>query len=154
MMTKAPQHHVWRGFHELSATELYLLLRLRCEVFVVEQQCAYLDIDGRDHEAVHLLAFGGNDRLSGYLRVFAPTPGNAAAQIGRIVTAREDRGSGLGRWMVQEALRFIAERHGGVAVKLSAQVYLERFYAGFGFARSSGDYSEDGIPHCDMLRAP
>jgi ElaA protein len=152
-MANRPEHHVWRGFHELNAAELYSLLRLRCEVFVVEQQCPYLDIDGRDFEAVHLLAFGGDDRLSGYLRVFAPTQGDAAAHIGRIVTAPYDRGSGLGRWMVQEALRFIAERHGGVPVKLSAQVYLERFYEGFGFARSSDDYSEDGIMHCDMLRA-
>lgn len=154
MSTKPPQHHVWRSFHQLSATELYSLLRLRCEVFVVEQQCPYLDIDGRDLEADHLLAWGAADRLSGYLRVLPPAQTVGAAQIGRIVTAPDERGTGLGRWMLQEALRFIAQQHGGVSVKLSAQVYLERFYAGFGFRRSSGDYSEDGILHCDMVRSP
>jgi len=153
MMTKPPHHYAWRGFHQLSATELYLLLRLRCEVFVVEQQCPYLDIDGRDLEADHLLAWGVDDRLARYLRVFAPPRVDATAQIGRIVTSPEDRGSAIGRWMVQEALAFIAERHGGVLVKISAQVYLERFYAGFGFSRSSDDYSEDGILHCDMVRS-
>ena len=152
-MTEPPQRFAWRGFHQLSATELYLLLRLRCEVFVVEQQCAYLDIDGRDLEADHLLAWGADDRLSGYLRVFGPTKGNGVAQIGRIVTSSEDRGLGLGRWLVQEALGFVAERHAGVPVKLSAQVHLERFYAGLGFTRSSDDYSEDGIFHCDMVRS-
>jgi len=152
-MTKPPQHHVWRSFGQLTATELYLLLRLRCAVFVVEQQCPYLDIDGRDPAADHLLAWGGNDHLSGYLRVFAPGKTDATAQIGRIVTAPQDRGSGLGRWMMQEALGFIAQRHGDVPVRLSAQGYLERFYAGFGFRRSSDDYSEDGILHCDMLRS-
>ena len=151
-MSTKPQHHAWRSFHQLSAAELNSLLRLRCEVFVVEQQCPYLDIDGRDPDADHLLAWGVNDRLSGYLRVFAPSKPDATAQIGRIVTSPEDRGSGLGRWMLQEALGFIARRHGRVPVKLSAQVYLERFYAGFGFERSSDDYFEDGILHCDMLR--
>ena len=68
-MITPPQQYAWRGFDQLSTTELYLLLRLRCEVFVVEQRCAYLDIDGRDQEADHLLAWGANDRLSGYLRV-------------------------------------------------------------------------------------
>jgi len=114
-MITPPQQYAWRGFDQLSTTELYLLLRLRCEVFVVEQRCAYLDIDGRDQEADHLLAWGANDRLSGYLRVFAPGKVDASAQIGRIVTSSEGRGAGLGRWMVKEALGFIAKRHGGGA---------------------------------------
>jgi ElaA protein len=152
-MITPPQQYAWRGFDQLSTTELYLLLRLRCEVFVVEQRCAYLDIDGRDQEADHLLAWGANDRLSGYLRVFAPGKADASAQIGRVVTSSEGRGAGLGRWMVKEALGFIAKRQGDVQVKISAQVYLERFYADFGFRRSSDDYSEDGILHCEMLRA-
>lgn len=151
-MSGSPEHHAWRSFAQLSTAELYSLLRLRCEVFVVEQQCAYLDIDGRDPEADHLLAWDSDGCLSGYLRVFGPDATNASARIGRIVTAPGDRKAGLGRWLVRQALDFISKRNGDVSVKIAAQVYLERFYAGFGFERSSPDYLEDGILHCDMLR--
>lgn len=129
-MIKPPQQYAWRSFDQLSGTELYLLLRLRCEVFVVEQRCAYLDVDGRDLEADHLLAWGPNDRLSGYLRVFAPTKVHASAQIGRIVTSPEDRGAGLGRWMMHEALSFIAKRHGGVQVEISVKSIWNTFTLG------------------------
>jgi len=152
-MIKPPQRHAWRSFQQLSTDELYSLLRLRCEVFVVEQRCAYLDIDGRDQVAEHLLAMGPNGRLSGYLRAFAPGEPGTAAQIGRVVTAPADRGTGLGHWLMQEALDFIARRFGDVQVEVSAQVHLERFYAKFGFERSSETYPLDGILHCDMLRA-
>ena len=151
-MSGSPQHHAWRSFAQLSTAELYSLLRLRSEVFVVEQQCAYLDIDGRDSEADHLLAWDSNGRLCGYLRVFGPDAADASARIGRIVTSPRDRKAGLGRWLVRQALDFVAARYGDVSIKISAQAYLERFYADFGFERSSPDYLEDGILHCDMLR--
>jgi ElaA protein len=150
-MSGSPQHHAWRSFAQLSTAELYSLLRLRCEVFVVEQQCAYLDIDGRDPEADHLLAWDSDGCLSGYLRVFGPDATDASARIGRVVTAPGDRKAGLGRWLVRQALDFVTARYGDVPIKISAQVYLERFYADFGFERSSLDYLEDGILHCDML---
>jgi ElaA protein len=148
----SPHHHAWRDFAQLSAEELYSLLRLRNEVFVVEQQCAYQDIDGKDPKADHLLAWDSNGDLSGCLRIFSPGADNRHARIGRIVTSPRHRKAGLGRWLVRQALDFIAARYGDVSVKISAQVYLERFYADFGFARSSPDYFEDGILHCDMLR--
>jgi ElaA protein len=151
-MSGSPQHHAWRSFAQLSTAELYSLLRLRCEVFVVEQQCAYLDIDGRDQQADHLLAWDSANRLCGYLRVFGPDGPDAAARIGRIVASSGDRGAGLGRWLVRQALDFVARRYGDVPIRISAQVYLERFYAEFGFERTSPDYREDGILHCDMLR--
>ena len=151
-MSGSPAHHAWRSFAQLTTAELYSLLRLRCEVFVVEQHCAYLEIDGRDPEADHLLAWNSDRDLSGYLRVFGPDATDASARIGRIVTTPRDRKAGLGRWLIRQALDFVAARYGDVSVKISAQVYLERFYADFGFARSSPDYFEDGILHCDMLR--
>ena len=151
-MSGSPEHHAWRSFAQLSATELYALLRLRCEVFVVEQQCTYQDIDGRDPEADHLLAWDSNGGLAGCLRVFGPDAADASAGIGRIVTSPRHRKAGLGRWLVRQALDFVAVRYGDVPIKIAAQVYLEQFYADFGFARSSPDYLEDGIPHCDMLR--
>ncbi len=151
-MSGSPAHHAWRSFAQLSTAELYSLLRLRCQVFVVEQQCAYLDIDGRDPEADHLLAWDSSGSLSGYLRVFGPDATDASARIGRIVTSPRDRQAGLGRWLVRQALDFVAARYGDVTIKIAAQAYLEQFYAEFGFMRSSPDYLEDGILHCDMLR--
>jgi len=151
-MSGSTAHHAWRSFAQLTTAELYSLLRLRCEVFVVEQQCAYPDIDGRDPEADHLLAWDSDRGLSGYLRVFGPDATDASARIGRIVTTPRDRKAGLGRWLIRQGLDFIAARYGDVPVKISAQAHLERFYAEFGFQRSSPDYLEDGILHCDMLR--
>jgi ElaA protein len=151
-MSGSPAHHAWLSFAQLSTAELYSLLRLRCEVFVVEQHCAYPDIDGRDPGADHLLAWDSQDRLCGYLRVFGPSEEDAVARIGRIVTLPAVRKTGLGRWLVRQALDFVAARYGDVPIKISAQAHLERFYADFGFQRLSPDYLEDGIPHCDMLR--
>ena len=151
-MSGSPERHAWRSFAELSAAELYALLRLRNEVFVVEQQCAYQDIDGKDLLADHLLAWDANGDLSGCLRVFAPEPADGCARIGRIVSSPRHRKQGLGGWLVGQAIDFVAARYGDAPIKISAQVYLERFYADFGFARSSPDYFEDGILHCDMRR--
>jgi ElaA protein len=150
-MSGSPERHTWRSFTQLSVEELYALLRLRSEVFVVEQQCAYQDIDGKDPQADHLLAWDSDGSLSGCLRVFGPDPADGCARIGRIVTSPRHRKTGLGRWLVRQALKFVSTRYGDVLIKISAQAHLERFYTEFGFARSSPDYLEDGIPHCDML---
>jgi ElaA protein len=151
-MIRPPQRHAWRRFEQLATGELYLVLRLRCQVFVVEQRCAYLDIDGTDPAADHLLAWDADDELAGYLRVFAPDASDAVACLGRIVTSPQHRGTGLGRWLIEEALGFVARRYGDVTVELSAQAHLERFYEKFGFARSAENHFEDGIPHCRMRR--
>jgi ElaA protein len=144
------ERFLWRAFEALAVGELYALLRLRADIFVVEQNCVFAEIDGKDEAALHLLAMAG-DRLGGYLRVFPPGAGDAA-RIGRVVVARELRSTGLGRRLMAEALDEIARRMGPVPVELSAQAHLERFYAGFGFVRVSDDYLEDDILHCDMRR--
>jgi ElaA protein len=128
-MIRPPQRHAWRSFQQLTTSELYLLLRLRRQVFVVEQQCAYLDIDGTDQRADHLLAWDTDDDLSGYLRVFVPNPSDAVARIGRVATSSRHRGTGLGHWLMEEALGFVGRQYGDVAVELSTQAYLERFYS-------------------------
>jgi ElaA protein len=151
-MSESPKRHAWRSFAQLATEELYSLLRLRSEVFVVEQHCAYQDVDGKDPQADHLLAWDSDGALSGYLRVFGPDAADGCARIGRIVTSPRHRKVGLGRWLVRQALDFVVAGYGDVPVKISAQVHLERFYTGFGFVRSSPDYVEDGIFHCDMLR--
>jgi ElaA protein len=142
---------LWRSFEALKPAELHAVLKLRCEVFIVEQACAYADIDGKDPLARHLLAYVGPE-LIGCLRVFAPDGAGAAARIGRVVIAPPARGTGLGRRLMRRALAEIDARFGPVPVELSAQAHLEAFYASLGFERVSETYLEDDIPHCDMRR--
>ncbi|WP_182083884.1 GNAT family N-acetyltransferase [Aureimonas sp. ME7] len=141
----------WSTFAELSGQEVHDLLKLRQDVFVVEQACAFPEIDGRDGEALHLARLE-DGALAGVLRVFAPGAANPRARIGRIATAPDARGTGLGHAMMREALRFVAERFGPVEIDLSAQAHLETFYARHGFSTISGSYLEDDIPHVDMRR--
>jgi ElaA protein len=144
----------WRyaSFAELTTAELYRLMVLRQRVFVVEQQCAYLDADGWDRHADHLWLEDG-DAAVACLRLFAPGVKHTEACLGRIVTAPERRGTRLGHALVAEGLDRIKQQHGAVPVKIGAQKYLERFYRQHGFERVSDDYDEDGIPHLDMIRA-
>jgi ElaA protein len=141
-----------KEFGELSATELYALLRLRQAVFVVEQRCAYADLDGLDAEAAHLYAVDG-DEVVAYARLFAPGVRAPEAVIGRVVTAASVRRSGVGRALMARAIAALVERHGAVAIRLGAQEYLQRFYESFGFVRDGDDYIEDDIPHLPMRRA-
>ena len=144
----------WRSFDALTIHELHDLLRLRADVFVVEQQCIFVDIDGRDPEALHLLARSTvNGTLLGTLRLFPPSLGTEHVRIGRVATTLRSRGTGLGRAMMVESLAEAERRFGPVPVRLEAQARLEAFYQSLGFARASEDYEEDGILHCSMLRS-
>jgi ElaA protein len=142
-----------KEFAELTAAELYALLRLRQDVFIVEQRCAYADVDGLDADAAHLYAVDG-ERLVAYARLFAPGVRGPDAVIGRVVTAASVRKSGVGRALMARAIEAIGERHGATAIRLGAQKYLQRFYESFGFVRDGDDYVEDDIPHLPMRRAP
>jgi ElaA protein len=141
-----------RTFEALTVAELYAILKLRQEVFVVEQKCAYADADGLDVAAMHLFAVDGVEVVAS-ARLFAPGVRRDEAVIGRVVTAPAVRKSGLGRELMTRATGAIEERHGRVAIWLGAQKYLERFYASFGFVRDGDDYDEDGIPHLPMRRS-
>jgi ElaA protein len=142
-----------RTFGELSIVDLYAIIALRERVFVVEQSCAYLEADGLDHVSSHVWAEpdapGSRDDIIAYLRVVPAGAKFAEVSLGRIVTAPEVRRTGLGRALVRRGL----DAAGPVPVRISAQVYLERFYAGLGFRRASEPYPEDGVPHVEMLRA-
>lgn len=140
-----------KPFEALSAAELYQALRLRAEVFVIEQQCIYLDPDGLDLQAWHLLGWD-EGRLTGYLRLLPPGLKGAEPAIGRVVTAAAARGSGLGRQLMQQALRECEALWPGRPLFLSAQSHLQSFYGGLGFVPVSEQYVEDGIPHVDMRR--
>jgi ElaA protein len=147
------ERFAWRGFDELAARELYAALRLRSDVFVVEQNCVFADMDGKDEAARHLLVWCG-EALGGYLRIFLPANPGGSGRIGRVVVASAHRSTGLGRRMMAAALDEIAARCGPVAVELAAQAHLENFYASLGFERIAQNYLEDGIAHCDMRRPP
>ncbi len=143
----------WSAFEALHPHELYESMALRQAVFVVEQACPYLDADGLDPRAHHLLG-----RIDGvlvaYLRAFAPDvlyPG--AACIGRVVTASPIRGQGHGRPLMREGMRRVSETWGAGPVKLAAQAHLEGYYASLGFEVCGPGYDEDGIPHLPMLRS-
>ena len=144
-------------FGELDAAALYALLRLRSAVFVVEQQCVFLDMDDRDAAALHLLgdlaSDGGATRLVAAARLFAPGLCYPEASIGRVVTAPDARGTGLGRALMQRAIGECAARWPSAPIRIGAQRYLERFYSELGFVIDGAPYLEDGIPHIEMVRA-
>ena len=145
----------WVRFNDLRPDELYAAVRLREMVFVVEQECAYLDADARDPGAWHLLGWlgtGRDKRLVAYARLFEPGVRYTEASIGRIVTAPEVRGSGIGRALMAEGLRRMKELAPGQPIRIAAQIRLEKFYSGYGFTTASEPYEEDGIIHVDMLR--
>lgn len=144
----------WKSFSELSTHELYALLRLRAEVFVVEQACAYQDLDGRDPDCMHLLGWAG-DRLVAYLRVVPPEASAfGLPSLGRVVSAGDCRGLGLGRAAVGLGVDYLRQNYPGQVVHISAQAHLKDFYAGFGFVSVGEGYLEDGIPHLGMELGP
>jgi ElaA protein len=145
----------WSRLSELRPEDLYAAVRLREEVFVVEQQCPYQDADGRDPHAWHLLGWSQDQsgrNLVAYARVFEPGVRYTEASIGRVVTAPLARGTGLGKALMAEALRRLDGLAPGQPVKIAAQRRLERFYLELGFKTVSAPYEEDGIIHVDMIR--
>jgi ElaA protein len=142
----------WHRFAELGVDNLYDALQLRCRVFVLEQG-PYLDPDGVDRNAWHLLGRDAAGALVGYLRVVDPGVKYDEPSIGRVITAPEARGNGSGRVLMSEGMAGCERHWPGRAVRISAQAHLERFYSGFGFVRVGENYIEDTIPHVEMLRA-
>lgn len=146
----------WNLVHydRITPDELYEALVLRQRVFVVEQQCAFLEADGVDRYAWHLFGrLPGESQLVAYLRIVPPGRRFAEPSIGRVVTAPEVRRTGLGRALMEEGIRLTWELFPGQAIKLSAQRYLEDFYGSLGFVVSGEPYEEDGIPHINMILA-
>ena len=144
----------WSRFNDLTVDDLYAVVRPREGVFIVEQSCPYPDADGRDVNAWHLLGwrYAAERKLVAYARVFEPGIRYDEASIGRVVTAPEVRGTGLGKTLMAEALRRVETLVPGQAVKIAAQRRLEKFYLDLGFKTVSAPYEEDGIVHVDMIR--
>jgi ElaA protein len=137
-------------FAELAPNDLYAVLRLRTEVFVMEQNCVFQDMDNWDQRAWHVVGKDAARAVVACARLFAPGVKYAEASIGRIISAPSVRGTGVGRAVVRESLNQCVRLFGAVPVRIAAQSRLERFYGEFGFVRDGADFMEDGIPHCDM----
>ncbi|MGM0414815.1 MAG: GNAT family N-acetyltransferase [Bacillota bacterium] len=140
-----------KSFAELSKEELYEVLKLRVDVFVVEQECPYPELDGKDKKAYHLI--GRKDgQLIAYSRLFLPGDYFKEAGIGRVIVKKEYREKEIGTEMLKRSIEFLIEAKGAEDIKLSAQNHLREFYGEQGFEPVSEVYLEDGIPHIDMLR--
>ncbi len=140
-----------KTFNELTIKELHNVLQLRSEVFVVEQDCIYQDIDGKDEAALHVLG-QKNDKLVAYTRCFAPGIYFKEAAIGRVAVPVEERKYGYGHEIMKASLEAIKEKYDTTQVKLSAQTYLTKFYSTHGFEKTGEEYLEDGIPHIAMIK--
>ncbi|WP_418497784.1 GNAT family N-acetyltransferase [Flagellimonas sp.] len=138
-------------FDGLTNTELYQILRLRSEVFVVEQDCVYQDMDNKDQKALHVLG-SKEGQIVAYTRIFKPGDYFENASIGRVVVAKDQRQYGYGKRIMEASLSTIEERFPDTAIEISAQSYLIKFYTELGFERLGDEYLEDGIPHVRMLK--
>ena len=140
-----------KPFKTLSLVELYQILQLRSEVFVVEQNCVYQDIDGKDKKALHVLGMH-EGVLVAYARLFQPGDYFEQASIGRVIVNPAYRDKKWGHDLMTAAIQGIAEHYGETNITISAQLYLKRFYESHGFVQTSDMYLEDDIPHIEMKR--
>ena len=141
-----------KPFEALSTNELYETLRLRSEVFIVEQNCVYQDIDGKDHKALHLLGTF-DTKIVAYARIFKRGDYFDNPSIGRVVIDKDFRDRKWGHDLMQEAIAGIGNHFGESPITISAQLYLKKFYESHGFLQIGETYLEDGIPHIEMLRS-
>lgn len=158
-MEAISQSFEWQCMHfqELPVQSLYSILQVRQIVFVVEQQCIYLDADGVDTQCHHLMAWNkqlplAQPVLAAYLRIVPPGIKYEEPSLGRIITAPNARGKGLGKNLVQTGINTLLSLYPASTIRIAAQQYLEQFYQSFGFQTVSSVYLEDNIPHIDMIR--
>jgi ElaA protein len=138
-----------KRFKELSLQELYSLLKLRSFVFVVEQNCVYQDVDGKDEKAIHILGVFKNNIVA-YARIFDQGDYFEETSIGRVVVDSEFRGQNLGHELMKEAISAVKKHFNSNEITISAQLYLKDFYQSHGFIQTSDVYLEDNIPHIQM----
>ncbi|MBC3807857.1 GNAT family N-acetyltransferase [Undibacterium seohonense] len=140
-------------FSKLNAIQLYAILQARSAVFVVEQNCPYLDMDNVDQSCLHLIAWTEQQEVAAYLRIVPPGLKFNEASLGRVITTQIGRGAGLGKQLLQHGIAACQNAYPESAIRIAAQAYLEKFYQSFGFVTVSDEYLEDDIPHIDMLLA-
>jgi ElaA protein len=142
---------ITKTFDELTPHELYAILRLRAEVFVVEQNCIFQDMDDKDQGSYHVMGWE-NEQLVAYTRLVAPGLAYSYPAIGRVVTSPAARGKGYGKVLMEKSIQQCEKIFGPLPVQIGAQLYLEKFYTSLGFTRTSDIYLEDGIEHIEMRR--
>lgn len=140
-----------KKFHELTTDELYAILQLRSDVFIIEQNCIYQDVDGKDQAAWHLMGVETSE-LVAYTRILPPGISYPDPSIGRVVTVSSKRRSGLGRELMTVSIAECENLFGKTPITLGAQTYLVHFYESLGFSTIGDQYLEDGIPHIKMTR--
>ncbi|REG89355.1 GNAT family N-acetyltransferase [Winogradskyella sediminis] len=145
-------HITTKKFNALTTQELYNILQLRSEVFVVEQDCVYQDIDGKDQKALHIFGYK-NDKIVAYTRIFKAGDYFKEASIGRVVVAQQERKFKYGYDIMKASINAIKTHYNDTIIRISAQVYLKQFYNNLGFIEDGEDYLEDGIPHINMLKS-
>ncbi len=145
--------HIVKPFHELTADELYALLKLRSEVFVVEQNCVFLDQDDKDQKCFHLMLYS-EGQLVGYSRLVPAGLSYKEMAIGRVVTSPTARGMGFGRILMELSIQYCEKIFGSNDIRIGAQTYALGFYSSLGFVSDGDVYDEDGIEHIEMVRKP
>ena len=140
-----------KKYSELTTNELYQILQLRSEVFVVEQDCVYQDIDYKDQKALHVIGFK-NEKVVAYTRIFKPGDYFLEASIGRVVVEKNERKYGYGHVIMKASIEAIQENFKVNTIKISAQTYLKKFYESHEFSKIGKEYLEDGIPHIGMIK--
>ncbi|HEV7783567.1 MAG TPA: GNAT family N-acetyltransferase [Chitinophagaceae bacterium] len=143
---------VLKKFDQLSPAELYAIMQLRNEVFVVEQDCVYQDADNKDQHSYHYMGWG-NDLLIAYTRILPPGLSYIEPSIGRVVTSPSARGNGLGRELMERSITQALHLFGDQSIRIGAQLYLVGFYTSLGFQQTGDPYDEDGIKHVEMVKS-
>ncbi len=141
---------ILKKFDDLSPHELYAILQLRNEVFVVEQNCVFQDADDKDQKSFHFMGWK-NDKLVAYTRIVPPRVVYDQPSIGRVVTSPSARKTGIGKLLMQKSIEKTKEFFGDVSILIGAQLYLKKFYESLGFKQTSEIYLEDGIEHILMM---
>ena len=142
-----------KDFNDLTTKELYQILQLRNEVFIVEQNCPFQDLDDKDFKCFHLIGFDtDSQKIMAYTRIAPASISYTEASIGRVVTSPQARGGGIGKVLMEKSIQLLEELYGGVSIRIGAQYYLKKFYESLGFQVFGDIYLEDGIEHILMDR--
>ena len=143
--------HQVKSFQELSLEEFHDIIALRIRIFIIEQNCPYQEVDGKDKLAHHLFFKNEKDEIIAVTRILPQGISYAEVAIGRVVVHEDYRGTGLGNQLMADSMNFVKDKYGKVPVRLSAQKHLENYYGNHGFKSTGKEYLEDGIPHVEML---
>ena len=143
--------HQVKSFQELSLEEFHDIIALRIQIFIIEQNCPYQEVDGKDKLAHHLFFKNEMDEIIAVTRILPQGISYNEVAIGRVVVHENYRGTGLGNQLMAQSMKFVRDKYGEVPVRLSAQKHLENYYGNHGFKSTGKEYLEDGIPHVEML---